>query len=186
VHLVDSRDWMGQLYTKVALNEGYHDLPLPSLAVRGAVSRLMTQSQLDLTVASLDVEISKHVGIGGTWRFDPFGGWDLLMIIPRSQVVDGTPNVDPLLPGNQADTFNNFVFKDQQTIFRNRLFLGTKLQYYVFELTLEAQIALKGSSVDNRSGTSQMCTLVSPTPDCDAKDAAAQQTTLSMSAGFDF
>ena len=103
VHLIDSHDWMGQLYTKLALNEGYHDLPLPSLAVTGAVSRLMTQSELDLTVASLGVEISKHVGVGGTWRFEPYGGWNILMIVPRSQVIDGTPNIDSL--NNPTDSF---------------------------------------------------------------------------------
>jgi hypothetical protein len=186
VHLVDSHTWTGQLYTKLSLHEGYHDLPLPSLAVRGAVSRMMNQRELDLTIASLDVAISKHVGIGGTWRLDPFAGWNLLMIIPRSEVIDGTPNIDPLLPGNEADTMNNFVFKDQATILRNRIFFGAKLQYYVFQLTLEAQFAFAGSSVDDRTGTGTPCMPNSTTTNCDAKDAAAAQRTLALSAGFDF
>src|SRR5262249_38755765 len=153
VHLLDSHIWAAQLYTKLSLHEGYHDLPLPSVAVRGAVSRMMTSSQLDLTVASLDVAISKHVGIGGTWRLEPYGGWNVLMIIPRSEVVDGTPNVDPLAMGQAADSLNNFVFSDQDTILRHRFFAGAKLQYYVFHLTLEAQLALKGSSTDTRAHT---------------------------------
>jgi hypothetical protein len=186
VHLVDSHVWTGQFYTKLSLHEGYHDLPLPSLAVRGAVSRMMTQHQLDLTVASLDVAISKHVGVGGTWRLDPFVGLDVLMIVPRSQVIEGTPQIDPLAPGNQADSFNNFVFKDQATIVRNRIFFGAKLQYYVFQLTLEAQLALAGSSVDNRAGTSDPCMPMSSTTTCDAKDDTKSQRTLSLSAGFDF
>ncbi|MEO6775382.1 MAG: hypothetical protein ABI467_20635 [Kofleriaceae bacterium] len=186
VHLVDSHLWTGQLYAKVALHEGYHDLPLPSLAVRGAVSRLMTQRELDLTAASLDITISKHVGIAGTWRLDPFAGWDLLMIIPRSEVIDGTPNIDPLTPGNESDSMNNFVFKDQDTIYRNRFFFGTKLQYYVFQLTLEAQFALAGTSIDDRAGTNTTCAPMSLTTNCDAKDTAKAQTTLAMSAGFDF
>ena len=186
VHLVDSHTWAGQIYTKFSLHEGYHDLPLPSLSVRGAASRLMTQSQLDLTVASLDVAISKHVGVGGTWRLDPFGGWDLLMIVPRSQVIEATPQIDPLKPGNEMDSFNNFVFKDQNTIYRQRVFGGAKLQYYVFQLTLELDIALAGSSVDDRAGTNNMCMPMSNTTNCDAKDTAKSQRTLSMSAGFDF
>ena len=186
VHLVDSHLWTGQLYGKIAVHEGYHDLPLPSFAVRGAVSRLMNQSELDLTTASLDLEISKHVGIGGTWRLDPFAGFDVLMIIPRSEVIDGTPTIDPLQPGNEADVMNNFVFKDQDTIYRNRLFFGAKFQYDVFELTLEAQLALAGTSVDDRAGTNVACTAMSPTSECDAKDTAKAQTTLAMSAGFDF
>ncbi|HEU4612676.1 MAG TPA: hypothetical protein VFS15_11390 [Kofleriaceae bacterium] len=186
IHLVDSNTWSGQLYTKVALHEGYHQLPIPSLAVRGAVSRMMNQRELDLTVASLDIIVSKHFGVGSTWRLDPYGGWNMLMIVPRSEVIDPTPNVDPLVMGNEDDLLNNFVFKDQDVIFRNRIFLGAKLQYYVFQLTLEAQFALAGSSVDDRSGTSDPCMPSSTTTVCDAKDTAASQRTLSMSAGFDF
>ncbi len=185
VHLVDSHTWTGQFYAKVALHEGYHDLPIPSLAVRGAVSRMMNQRELDLTVASVDLEISKHVGVGGTWRFDPFAGWNMLMIIPHSQVIDPTPNIDPLTPGNDADGLLNFVFKDQDTIYRQRLFVGAKLQYYVFQLTIEGQLALAGTSIDD-AGSGVMCTPMSTTTACDAKDTAKAQRTFSMSAGFDF
>ena len=188
VHLVDSNTWAGQLYAKLALHEGYHQLILPSLAVRGAVSRMMNQRELDLTVSSLDIALSKHFGVGSTWRFDPFGGWNLLMIVPRSEVIDPTPNVDPLSPEGMAsnDLLLNFVFKDQDIIFRNRIFFGVKLQYYVFQLTVEAQFALAGSSVDDRLGTSDPCLPNSMTTLCDAKDIAKAQRTLSMSAGFDF
>jgi hypothetical protein len=186
VHLMDSHTWTGQLYTKFALHEGYHDLPIPSLAVRGAVSRMMNQRELDLTVASLDVVVSKHFGIGGTWRLDPFVGWNLLMIIPRSEVIDPTPNIDPLQMGNEADSLNNFVFKDQATIYRQRVLFGAKLQYYVFQLTLEAQFAAAGSSVDDRAGTNTPCMPNSTTTNCDAKDGAAAQRTFSLSTGFDF
>ncbi len=186
IHLVDSRTWTGQLYTKFALHEGYHDLPIPSLAVRGAVSRMMNQRELDLTVASLDVAVSKHFGIGGTWRLDPYVGWNMLMIVPRSEVIDPTPNVDPLMAGNEKDILLNFVFKDQDNIYRQRFFFGAKMQYYVFQLTLEAQFALAGSSLDDRTGTNEMCTPMATTASCDAKDPAAGQRTLAMSAGFDF
>ncbi|HEU4734784.1 MAG TPA: hypothetical protein VFT22_43130 [Kofleriaceae bacterium] len=186
VHLIDSSTWTAQLYGKIGLQEGYHELPIPSLAVRGAVSRMMNQRELDLTVASLDITASKHFGIGGTWRLDPFIGWNLLFIIPRSEVIDATPNVDPLNPGDEMDANNNFVFKDQSTIYRQRLLVGAKFQYYVVQLTVEAQLALAGSSVDDRAGTSDPCQPGSTTSNCDAKDIAAAQTTLSVSAGVDF
>jgi hypothetical protein len=190
IHLVDSNTWAGQLYAKLALHEGYHQLPIPSLAVRGAVSRMMNQRELDLTVSSVDITVSKHFGVGSTWRLDPFGGWNALLIVPRSEVIDPTPNVDPNSPEGMAatppDLLNNFVFKDQDLIVRHRLFFGAKLQYYVFQLTLEASFALAGSSLDDRSGTSDACLPNSMTTVCDAKDAAKSQRTLSMSAGFDF
>ncbi len=186
VHLVDSRIWTGQLYAKLALHEGYTKLPLPSLAVRGAVSRMMQQRELDLTVASLDVTMSKHFGIGGTWRLDPFGGWNLLMIVPRSEVIDPTPHIDPIDPMTQADRDNSFVFSDQDNIYRHRFFVGAKLQYYVVQLTLEATFALAGSSVDDRPGVNTPCMAVSDTANCDAVDTAGAHRTLSMSLGVDF
>jgi hypothetical protein len=186
VHLLDSTTWAAQVYGKLGLHEGYHDLPIPSFAVRGAVSRMMNEHELDLTVASVDITVSKHIGIGGTWRLDPFAGWDLLMIVPRSEVLDATPQIDPLQMGNEADANNNFAFADQAAIYRQRIMVGAKLQYYVLQLTIEAQYALAGSSVDDRAGTSAACQANSMTTSCDATDIAAAQTTLSVSAGFDF
>lgn len=185
-HLVDSHLWTAQLYTKLALHEGYHQLPLPSVAVRGGVSRLMQQRELDLTVASIDVLASKHFGIGGTWRFDPFAGWNVLLIVPRSEVIDPTPEIDPLAPGNQADAQRNFVFREQDNIVRHRFVVGAKLQYYIFQLTLEASFALAGSSIDDQPGVADLCMPSSTTTACDAKDSAAAQRTLALSLGVDF
>lgn len=184
VHLIDSHTWTGQLYAKFGLHEGYHQLPIPSLSVRGGVSRMMNQHDLDLTVVSLDVLMSKHFGIGGTWRFDPFVGWNLLMIVPRSEVIDATPHIDSLT--NSEDTKNNFVFRDQDNIYRHRIVVGAKLQYYVFQLTLEAQFALAGTSVDDRGGTSDACMLESTTANCDSKDLSPSQRTIGASLGVDF
>lgn len=184
-HLVDSNVWTAQLYTKIGLVEGYHQLPIPSIAARGAVSRMMTQRELDLTIASFDLVASKHFGIGGTWRLDPYVGWNLLMIIPRSEVVDPTPDVDPLEPGS-TDSMNSFVFKDQDAILRNRFLVGVKLQFSVVQLTVEGTFALAGSSKDDRSGTNVECMPNATTTACDAKDTAGAQRTLSVAAGVDF
>ncbi|MCW5803319.1 MAG: hypothetical protein KIT31_13130 [Deltaproteobacteria bacterium] len=186
VHLVNSRVWTGQFYTKLALHEGYHQFPLPSLAVRGGVSRMMNQNQLDLTIASLDATVSKHFGIGGTWRFDPYVGFNLLMIVPRSEVIDPTPNVDSLVMGNEMDATNSFVFKDQNNIYRNRFLVGMKFQYYIVQLTVEATFATAGTSIDDRPGVTDTCAPMSMTTNCDAKDTAAGQRTFSFSLGLDF
>jgi hypothetical protein len=186
VHVVDSVMWAAQAYGKLSLHEGYHDLPIPSIAIRGAVSRMMNQRELDLTVVSFDGTISKHFGIGGTWRLDPYLGYGLLLIIPRSNVIEATPDVDPLGPGQEEDAVNNFVFKDQSAIYRHRLFVGAKLQYYILQLTVEAQYALAGSSADGRAGTSEPCMPKSTTATCQATDIAAAQATVSLSAGIDF
>ncbi len=186
VHLMDSQIFAAQGYAKLGIHEGYDGLPLPSLAIRGAASRLMGERDLDLTIASLDLSASKHVGIGGTWSIDPFAGWNILWMIPRSQVIDATPNIDPLMKGNEDDSKLNFVFKDQTNIIRQRLFLGAKMQFDVFQITLEGDFALAGSSVDNRAGATMNCTLDSNTTSCNSPDTSKLQKTFLASIGFDF
>lgn len=186
VHVLDSHLWTGQLYAKFGLHEGFHQLPIPSVAVRGSVSRLLGEPDIDLTVVGVDISISKRFGIGGTWHAQPYLGWNALIIIPRSEVLDPTPTIDPLMPGNEDDADLNFVFADQDNITRNRFFAGVKMQYYVFELTMEGQITLKGSSVDDRPGATDPCQPNSTTTNCDAKDAAGSQKAFMFSAGLDF
>lgn len=186
VHLRDSGMWAAQGYAKFALHEGYHDLPIPSVAVRAGASRLFGATELDLTVASLDVSVSKQLGIGGTWTLSPYGGWNLLFILPTTEVLDPTPNVDALDPANMDDAALDFVMRDQGAITRHRFFLGSTFQYDILHLTVEAQFALAGSSVDDRAGTSDACTFDSTTDRCDSTDQAGGQRTITISAGLDF
>jgi hypothetical protein len=186
VHIGNSRLWAAQAYAKFALHEGFHDWPIPSVAVRGAGSRLMGTEQLDLTVASVDVSISKRFAIGGTWTITPFGGYNFLWIVPRSQVIDKTPNI--AVKDMPNDIKMNFVFPDQDTITRQRVFVGAKLKYYVFALSLELDYAFSGGSTDNRNGTSMPCDMApaSQLGNCDATDQAGSQTTFTTSVSLDF
>ncbi len=186
IHLGSSNLWASQGYVKFALQEGYHDLPLPSVAVRGAVSRMMGSEQLDLTVASFDMSMSKDFGIAGLFRASPYVGLNWLIIVPRSEVIDKTPHIDSRTDAMDANM--NFVFSDQDNIIRNRVMFGTKVKYYIFTLTLEASFALKGSSEDDRPGTDMRCVDVGGTPsaNCDATDTAGAQTTFTTSLGLDF
>lgn len=177
--------WAAQAYAKFALHEGFHDWPIPSLAVRGAASRLMGSEQIDLTVASIDVSVSKSFGLQGTVNLSPYGGWNFLIIIPRSEVIDKTPNVD--VRDVPTDVQMNFVFPDQDDIYRHRFFGGLKLKYYVFTLTAEVNFALAGDSVDDRAGTETPCEDAGAAKNrCDAKDLAGSQQTYSFSIALDF
>jgi hypothetical protein len=164
MQLLGSRIMTGQIYAKLALHEGYHDLPLPSLALRGSASRMMGESDLDLTVASVDVSAGKEIGVGGTFNFTPYGGYNLLIIIPRSELIDKTPQIadDPAL---------SFVFADQDGILRHRVFVGGRVRYSIFALTLEGQFILAGATEDAGTG---------------AVDASSGQVTITSSFGVDF
>jgi hypothetical protein len=177
--------WAAQAYAKFAVHEGFHTWWLPSLAARGAVSRLMGSEQIDLTVASLDISISKSFGIKGTVNASPYFGWNYLWIVPRSEVIDKTPNVDAVT--TSGDIAMNFVFPDQDNILRQRWFFGLKLKYYVFALTFEGMIATAGDSMDDRSGT----TLCDDAPAdqqhrCDAVDQSGTQQSYTVSISLDF
>jgi len=60
-----------QSYAKFAIHEGFHDWPVPSFAVRGAVSYLTGTNQVGMTVTSLDLLISKRFGLLKTARLEP-------------------------------------------------------------------------------------------------------------------
>ena len=185
VNLYGSSMYTGQIYGKFALHEGFHEWPIPSVAVRGAASRLFGSEQLDLTIASLDISVSKEFGVQGTVNLAPYAGWNYLWIVPRSEVIDKTPNVDAFT--DNMDFRNNFVFPDQDNITRQRLFGGVKIKYFVFALTLEANFALAGSSVDDRSGTNVPCDNQGDDEgQCDAKDQAGAQQTYAFSLSLDF
>ncbi|MBI4509441.1 MAG: hypothetical protein HY698_07375 [Deltaproteobacteria bacterium] len=185
LHVLDSRMWAAQAYAKLALHEGFHEWPIPSLAVRLAASRLFGSEQLDLTVTSVDVSVSKSFGILGTVSLEPYAGWNLLWMLPRSQVLDKTPETDPLV--DTTDARLNFVFPEQDPISRQRFFGGFKLKYYVFAITAEVNVALPGSSLDNRAGsTSCDAAPAEKQNSCDAKDKAGAQQTYALSLSLDF
>jgi hypothetical protein len=169
VHLAASEMWAAQMYAKLALIEGYHDLPIPSLALRAGASRMMGSDQLDLTVASFDLSVSKEIGVGGTFNLSPYLGWDWLLIVPRSEVIDKTPNIDSV--AEPTDSAMDFIFVEQDDIIRTRLFGGVLLRYYVFTLGLEGALAFAGSSKDDAT---------------DAVDASGSQASFTVTAGFDF
>jgi hypothetical protein len=186
VHILSSRLWSAQAYAKFALHEGFQDWPIPSLAVRGAVSRLLGVDQLDLTDVSLDIAISKRFAVAGTFSIAPYAGYAFLWVVPRSQVIDRTPNV--AVKDMPADLSNNFAFPDQDNIIRQRVFAGFKLKYYVFAFTAEIDYAFAGSSVDDREGVSTPCMMATADQkgNCDATDRAGSQQAYSFSVSLDF
>ncbi|MSP60538.1 MAG: hypothetical protein EXR72_09400 [Myxococcales bacterium] len=167
-------------YAKFALHEGYHDWAIPSLSVRGAGMRMVGSSQLDLTMAQVDTEVSKSFGLFGSVTFVPYLGSAVLFIIARSQVIDTTPDVDAYKQGPGALDLNaNAVFPEQDTIVRWRFYSGFRLNYSILVFAFDYVLTACGDF----SGA--------PDNECNHKDKkvadnAATQHTLSLSAGFLF
>lgn len=190
VHLLDSHFVAWQGYAKVALHEGFHDWPLPSVALRAAASYVTGSEQVRLGILGFDVIASKAFGALGFLSIEPFVGGSLLFIRARSGLIDTTPGCDayaasqapglgagPACADAQRGTRNDFLayarFPDQDVITRQRLFAGAKLKLAPLFLTLQGEWVPKGSSRDERRPNG-------------AQDGSGTQRSASLSAGFDF
>jgi hypothetical protein len=191
VHLIDSRLLSWQGYIKLALLEGYHDWPLPSVAVRASGAYLTGSEQIRVKVAGLDVLLSKSFGVLKTFRFEPYGGWSYLFIQARSGQIDATPSCDAFVvrtaaPGQPLgdycaeaqrqsanDTRANFAFPDQDAITRHRFFGGAKVKFAAVFAAIQYEIVPAGRSRDENKPNG-------------ARDQSGEQRGVSLSAGFDF
>jgi len=195
-HLVGSHLFSLNAMAKLSLHEGFLHWATPALAVRFAGQRIVGTSQVDLTIIGIDISVSKSFGVGGTFNFTPYFGYNLMWIWADSQVIDTTPETDslqwsadptggsfttPIPPGQfctyQADCNNNYVFDDQDAILRHRIFLGIRIIFYRLVLTIEAAWALKGNSQDDLA----LALVGDP-----IHDRAKFQQTYSFSLGWDY
>lgn len=176
-YLVDSSVLALQAYAKVGLHEGFHNWPLPSIALRGAVSRPMGLSQVDMTITSADLSLSKSFGVRGAVRLDPYLGANLLVTVVKSLIIDTTPFIDAHKQGPMGvDLNSNTTFPDQDPILRWRLFTGLRLVYSLLSVTAEVAYTFCND-------TAMDCRRADPSRVQDRSDG---QTQLTLSAGIIF
>jgi hypothetical protein len=124
---------------------------LPDISVGGGVRTLTGTSRFYLTTVGLDVRISKHVNIEDSAQIIPQIGFQRLIIFGDSNVVDATPNVDPVQQCGQTgnnpqtgapicsnklpngadanhDYANNFTF-DKVRVHRNKVIFALNYKY---------------------------------------------------------
>ncbi len=190
VNLLESQLLSWQAYAKLGLHEGFHDLPIPSLSVRGAFAYLTGTDQVDLRTTSFDVLVSKGFGVLKTVRIEPFGGWSLLLIKAKGKLIDFTPLCDahavaaaqpgatisgacaPAQSGSLNDLKANAAFPSQDLITRHRVFGGAKLKFGLLDVIAQYELYLAGNSRDES---------VIP-----AVDRSGQQSALSLACGLEF
>ncbi|EDM75430.1 hypothetical protein PPSIR1_04318 [Plesiocystis pacifica SIR-1] len=185
-HLFDSRMWTISGYGKIAIHEGFHHTPIPSIAVRGMFSRLLGSRDLDLTTVSADASISHVFGVGKTFSITPYAGYQALMIFARTGVLDATPGHDEFSDGpqpceNGEDDCTNrgeMVFRQQDVILRHRPFVGVRFIFSVLRVGLEAMFVPGGST------TSDVELLGGGTETVSDQSGLQQQYTVSF--GLDF
>lgn len=191
MHLLDSQLLSWQGYTKLGVHEGFHDWPLPSLAVRGSLAYVSGTDQVRLHMTSFDVILSKTLGLARTSRLEPFAGWSFLLIHTRGLALDATPSCDAYLVrtatgaaplgdycaeaqrGTSNDGLANFAFPEQDAIVRHRFFGGAKLKFGAVFVSGQYEISPGGHTHDTRKANG-------------ASDASGKQESVSLSGGFDF
>jgi hypothetical protein len=179
-HMFDSRMWAMQGYVKIAFHEGFHHLPIPSIAVRGSFSRLLGAKDLNMTTAAPAITVSHVFGLGKTFSLTPYVGYEALIIVSRSHVLDATPNCDEFAddynedcPGVDTTAQNEFVFKNAGSIVRHRPHFGARMIFSVIRLTFEAMFTPRGSREGEIAGRT-------------IKDGSKFQQQYTFSVGLDF
>lgn len=167
---------------RIALFEGFREsIPgfIPDLGVGGGVRTITGTSELKLTVASLDTQISKPIPIAGTVTIHPHIGYQLLWIFGDSGLIDLTPNTDevsgcgysgennPATPdpskpgvydgqpvcGNSSADFNNsVVFDKAHFINRHRINFGAQLRYQMIQFGVSFLTDVVSPASANKSG----------------------------------
>jgi len=152
---------------RLSLLEGFRSgIPgiLPDVALGGGVRTITGTPQFQLTVAGLDVQVSKPLPIADSSVLTPWVGYQYVWIFADSGLVDLTPATDPVaycnyagqnVPGNNDPNkpgvfdgqpvcrggspldFNNNVVFDKARLERQRLLIGTNYRYEMVMVGLQ-------------------------------------------------
>ncbi len=180
-HLFDSRMWAMSGYGKISIHEGFYKKhPIPSIAIRGSFSRLLGAKDFNMTTAAPSISASYVFGLGKTFSLTPYAGYEALIIVARSTVLDATPNCDEFqdaynqtCPGVDTTANNEFVFQNAGAIVRHRPFLGARVIFSVIRLGVEAMFTPAGKKAGKLDGTS-------------VADGSGFQQQYTFSVGLDF
>jgi hypothetical protein len=168
-----------------AILEGFRTGPMgyvPDLAVGSGVRTMTGTSKMYLTTIGIDAEVSKPFSTSDSGIITPYVGYQHLIILGNSAVLDSTPNVNAVsqcgLVGRNPDgspecknsvpapgggtvpndgDFNNNITFNSVTINHERLFLGVTYRYELFFVGAQFLFDLLApSSIDSDlSGTRQ-------------------------------
>jgi len=131
-YLLESELWGLGGMLKWAVNESVDDFPI-DIAVRGTINRVVGSTQLDLTVAGVDVIVGRDFGLGGILNLSPYFAYSPVWVISRSAVIDATP-------GKGDDPESSFVFgEERQQV--DRFALGFRFLFGSFNFTIESVLA---------------------------------------------
>jgi hypothetical protein len=184
-YLANTTMWLGGADIRWSLLEGFRTGFLgymPDISAGGGVRTLTGTSKFDLTTVGVDVQVSKPLALAESAVLTPYVGYQYLWIFGDSEIVDLTPNVDPVqqcglvgrdptgapickntLPTQGGGTipnngdFNNDTIFDKVRVHRHRGILGLTYRYEMLYVAGQFLIDLVPPSSDDPdlSGTRQ-------------------------------
>jgi hypothetical protein len=163
-YMANSPLWVGGGDVRWSVLEGFRTGALglfPDISIGAGVRTLAGTPKFYLTTVGIDVKVSKPIPVADSAQLIPVFGYQRLIIFGDSNVVDSTPNVDPLqqcgfqgsdpstgapmcknkLPNGQdasTDFANNFTF-NKVRVHRHRGIIGVNYKYEL--VWLGSQIA---------------------------------------------
>ncbi|MDB4993696.1 MAG: hypothetical protein JWM74_1128 [Myxococcaceae bacterium] len=166
--------WVGGADLRWSLLEGFRTGALgivPDFSIGGGVRTLTGTSKFNLTTVGIDAQVSKPITLADSAVITPYLGYQRLIILGDSLIVDGTPNVDALQqcgyagPDPQsgaptcrhklsngadanADFNNNFTFEKVRT-HRHRGIFGVSYRYEILFLASQFLIDLTPPDAEN-------------------------------------
>jgi hypothetical protein len=141
---------------KCALNEGF--IWLPDVGARLHVTRLLGNSDFDLTAAGLDVGVGKQFPLGGMVTLTPYGGMDFVGVAASSDTIDFNPSrtVGETLDSPFAGLEDTGVY-DEVHLMKNintRVYGGVRFIGGALQLGAELSLTSLGS-IETAQQTSQ-------------------------------
>jgi hypothetical protein len=161
---------------RISIFEGFRTgIPaiFPEVAVGGSVRTVTGTEEFQLTVAGVDVQISKPLPIAGTIVVTPYVGYQWIRIFGDSGLIDLTPNTDavdycdfqgtntpagptggpydgqPVCGNGTSADFNNTVVFNAVRLQRHRLNFGGQLRFQMVKFGMHFITDLVGPAEAN-------------------------------------
>ena len=169
--------WVAGADVRWSLLEGFRTGALgivPDMSIGGGIRTLTGTSKFHLTTIGVDAQVSKPITIADASQITPYVGYQRLYILGDSNIVDLTPNVDPLqqcgyqgsdpstgspicknklnASGQQIDNsgdFGNNVTFERVRVQRNRGILGLNYRYELIYLASQVAFDLTSPADEN-------------------------------------
>lgn len=133
---------------KWSLFEGYSKGflgALPDVAVRGAVNRIIGQTDVDMTSVGADASISYPFGIAGAISIEPYAGYQYMWTIIRPEPMSLFNNQGQLAVSGSNSWDVTEADMSGPNLTRQKIFGGFVFRYELLTLTMDWTVGLPSS-----------------------------------------